>query len=209
MILFPHFIGAAPRLRAAIITVALASALALPAAPSRAADTGAWTLDQLMTTLAQRKSGRATFTETKYLAIAEQPIESSGELLFIAPDHLEKHTLRPKPERLVVDGGTVSITRNDRQRTISLESYPELGAFIESIRATLSGNRDALERVYQVAVAGSGDDWSLVLTPLDSRMRRVISRITLGGTGGDLLTVEIRQPGGDHSQMRIRPVDTH
>ena len=185
---------------------ATTAAIAL-AAPAQAADTGsAWNLDRLMSTLAQHKSGRATFTETKYLSIATQPVESSGELVFVAPDHLEKHTLNPKPEHLVVDGDMLTVERNNRKYTLALARYPELGAFIDSIRATLAGNRFALEQVYKVALAGRGDDWTLTLTPLDSRMLKVISTITLDGTRDVLRGVAIRQADGDHSVMRLQPV---
>ncbi len=188
----------------AVATVALA---ALGAAPARAADAGVpWSLDRLMSTLAQHKSGRATFVETKYLSIAAQPVESSGELVFVAPDHLEKHTLKPKPEHLVVDGDMLTVERNSHKYTLPLARYPELGAFIDSIRATLSGNRYALEQVYKVALAGRGDDWTLTLTPLDSRMLKVVSTITLDGTRDALRSVAIRQADGDHSLMRLQPV---
>jgi len=194
----------APRHAARVFAVASAVALALPA---HAADTGsAWTLDRLMSTLAQHKSGRATFTETKTLSIAAQPLESSGELVFVAPDHLEKHTLSPKPEHLVVDGDMLTVERNNRKFTLALARYPELGAFIDSIRATLAGNRYALEQVYKVALAGHGDDWTLTLTPLDSRMLKVISTITLDGTRDVLRSVAIRQADGDHSTMHLQPV---
>ncbi|MBR8065867.1 outer membrane lipoprotein carrier protein LolA [Burkholderia ambifaria] len=194
----------APRHAARVFAVASAVALALP---SHAADTGsAWTLDRLMSTLAQHKSGRATFTETKTLSIAAQPLESSGELVFVAPDHLEKHTLSPKPEHLVVDGDMLTVERNNRKFTLALARYPELGAFIDSIRATLAGNRYALEQVYKVALAGRGDDWTLTLTPLDSRMLKVISTITLDGTRDVLRSVAIRQADGDHSTMHLQPV---
>ncbi|MGC2948914.1 outer membrane lipoprotein carrier protein LolA [Burkholderia ambifaria] len=193
-----------PRHAARVFAVASAVALALPA---HAADTGsAWTLDRLMSTLAQHKSGRATFTETKTLSIAAQPLESSGELVFVAPDHLEKHTLSPKPEHLVVDGDMLTVERNNRKFTLALARYPELGAFIDSIRATLAGNRYALEQVYKVALAGRGDDWTLTLTPLDSRMLKVISTITLDGTRDVLRSVAIRQADGDHSTMHLQPV---
>ncbi|KVV36762.1 acyltransferase [Burkholderia ubonensis] len=189
-----------------IAAAALAAAIALTA-PARAADAGApWSLDRLMSTLAQHKSGRATFTETKNLSIAAQPVESSGELVFVAPDHLEKHTLSPKPEHLVVDGGMLTVERNNRTYTLALDRYPELGAFIDSIRATLSGNRFALERVYKVALSGRGDDWTLTLTPLDTRMLKVVSTITLDGTRDVLRSVAIRQADGDHSLMRLQPV---
>ena len=196
-----------PALRRAVRTLAAAiaastAAIALAAAP-------AWTLDRLMSTLAQHKSGRATFTETKYLSIATQPVESSGELVFVAPDHLEKHTLSPKPEHLVVDGDMLTVERNNRKYTLALARYPELGAFIDSIRATLAGNRFALEQVYQVALAGRGDDWTLTLTPLDSRMLKVVSTITLDGTRDVLRSVAIRQADGDRSVMRLQPVAAH
>lgn len=176
----------------AVALAATAALTALAAAPAQAADTApAWNLDRLMSTLAQHKSGRATFTETKYLSIATQPVESSGELVFVAPDHLEKHTLSPKPEHLVVDGDMLTVERNNRKFTLAFARYPELGAFIDSIRATL---------------AGRGDDWTLTLTPLDSRMLKVVSTITLDGTRDMLRSVAIRQADGDRSVMRLQPV---
>ncbi|CAJ0721218.1 Outer-membrane lipoprotein carrier protein [Ralstonia edaphis] len=180
-------------------------AASMLAATAHASDT-AWTLDRLMSTLARNKSGRATFTETKTLSIAAQPIESSGELVFVAPDHLEKHTLAPKPEHLVIDGDKLTVERNQRKFTMPLSQYPELGAFIESIRATLAGNRYALEAIYKVAIAGHGDDWTLTLSPLDARMQKVVSTITLEGTRDVLRSVAIRQADGDHSLMRLQRV---
>ncbi|WP_414695092.1 outer membrane lipoprotein carrier protein LolA [Paraburkholderia sp.] len=178
---------------------------AAPAVPAQAAETAqpAWTLDRLMSTLAQHKSGRASFTETKYLSIATQPVESSGELVFVAPDHLEKITQNPKPEHLVVDGDMLTVQRENHKYTLALARYPELGAFIESIRATLAGNRFALEQVYKVALTGEGDDWTLTLTPLDSRMRKVVSTITIDGTRDAMRSVAIQQADGDHSVMRL------
>lgn len=176
-----------------------------PVVQAQAAESAqpAWTLDRLMSTLAQHKSGRASFTETKYLSIATQPVESSGELVFVAPDHLEKITQNPKPEHLVVDGDMLTVQRENHKYTLALARYPELGAFIESIRATLAGNRFALEQVYKVALAGEGDDWTLTLTPLDSRMRKVVSTITIDGTRGAMRSVAIQQADGDHSVMRL------
>ena len=182
-------------------------AASLLASTVHAADVSGWTLDRLMSTLAHNKSGRATFTETKTLSIAAQPIESSGELVFVAPDHLEKHTLRPKPEHLVIDGNTLTVERNQRKFSMPLGQYPELAAFIESIRATLAGNRYALEAVYKVTISGRGDDWTLTLTPIDTRMQKVVSTITLDGTRDMLRSVTIRQADGDHSLMRLQPVN--
>ncbi|CAN0623510.1 Outer membrane lipoprotein carrier protein LolA [Burkholderia multivorans] len=196
------------RLRAFAVATAATLALAATAhaADAAGASSSGWNLDRLMATLAQNKSGHATFVETKYLSIAAQPVESSGELVFVAPDHLEKHTLSPKPEHLVVDGDMLTVERNNRKVTLALANYPELGAFIDSIRATLAGNRYALEQVYKVALAGRGDNWTLTLTPLDARMSKVVSTITLDGTRDMLRSVAIRQADGDHSLMRLQPL---
>jgi outer membrane lipoprotein-sorting protein len=189
---------------AALLAGALTPAFAPSAVEAAATDASGWNLDRLMSTLGQKKSGHASFVETKYLSIATQPVTSSGELVFVAPDHLEKRTVSPKPEDLVVDGDKLTIARNGHQYTLALTQYPELSAFIESIRATLAGNRFALEQVYQVAVTGDGDDWTLTLTPRESRMLKTISTITLTGTRDLLHTVAIQQADGDHSLMRLQ-----
>jgi outer membrane lipoprotein-sorting protein len=196
------------RVFSAVLTAAVLCAASTLAVAADAASS-AWTLDRLMNTLGAKKSGRAHFTETRYLKIAEEPLESSGELVFVAPDHLEKHTVSPKPENLVVDGDMLTVDRNGRKVTIPLRNYPELGAFIESIRATLAGNRFALENAYTVSIAGQGDNWTLTLVPIDSRMLKKVSQITLAGTGATLARVEIRQADGDHSLMRLQDASAH
>jgi outer membrane lipoprotein-sorting protein len=189
-----------------IVSAALTAAVFCAASSlAVAADASAWTLDRLMSTLASKKSGRARFTETRYLKIAQQPLESSGELVFVAPDHLEKHTVSPKPENLVVDGDMLTVDRNGHKTTIPLRNIPDAGgAFIESIRATLSGNRFALENVYKVSVQGQGNDWSMTLVPTDSQMARRVASIVLNGSGDTLARVELKLADGDRSLMRLQ-----
>ncbi len=192
-----------------ILPALLLGAALLPGMASQAlaADSGpaAWGVDQLMSALAQRKSGRVQFTETKYLAILERPVESSGELVFVAPDHLEKRTVTPKPENLVLDGDMMTVERGGKRYTMPLQNYPEIAAFIESIRGTLAGNRTALERYYKLAVEGRASRWTLTLTPADSRMAAMVSQVRIDGANDALDSVEIRQADGDRSVMKIRP----
>jgi outer membrane lipoprotein-sorting protein len=202
----PYLAARSPRVGRSLTASVLAGVclfMPLSGLAATVADTSNWTLDRLMSTLAQRKSGHASFVETRYLAIAAKPIESSGELAFAAPDHLEKLTDSPKRERLVVDGDMLTIERDGRKYTVALTHYPELDAFIESIRATLAGNRFALEKIYKVAVDGHGENWTLTLTPLDSRMLKAVRAIRLDGTRDVLRTVVIEQPDGDRSVMRL------
>ena len=70
---------------------------------------------QRLQTLARGKVARATFVEKKYLAMLDSPVTSSGELLFTAPDRLERRTLKPRPESVVLEGNTMTMTRGQRQ----------------------------------------------------------------------------------------------
>ena len=160
-------------------------------------------IGQLMASLAKHPQGAATFTEKKFISILDQPVESSGELLFIAPARLEKRTLKPKPETMVLDGDTLTLERGRRKHVLQLRDYPEVSAMIESIRATLAGDRQALERAYRLALDGSAERWTLVLTPLDPRVGAVIARIRIEGGGDVIRSVEILQADGDSSLMTI------
>jgi outer membrane lipoprotein-sorting protein len=163
----------------------------------------AWDVQQLMDALAQNKSGRATFVETKYLAVLDKPIESSGELLFTAPDRLEKRTIKPKPESLKVNGGELLVERGAQKYRLQLQSYPELAAFIVSVRGTLAGDRKALESVYRLSLEGSANRWTLRLQPLTDVMQATIRSIRIEGAQDQLQKIEIIQTDGDSSLMVI------
>jgi hypothetical protein len=177
-----------------------AGASALAAPPLGQADD----LDAVMSLLATRQHGRVEFVEQQFLAILNHPLESSGELRYDAPDHLEKRTLLPKPETLVLLRGGLTQERGGRTRVIDLHRYPEILPFIESIRATLAGDRAALERVFHVDFAGSLQRWSLTLVPLDRELLHTVKQVEIDGSKDQLLRVEIRQADGDRSLMTLR-----
>lgn len=174
-------------------------------APSYAAD---WDLDQLMNGLAQTRSGHARFVEKKSIAILEQPVESSGDLLYTAPDRLEKRTLKPKLETMVVNGDNLQIERGRQKIQLQLQTYPELAAFIDSIRGTLAGDRKALERSYQLSLEGAAQGWTLKLVPVDSKMKQVVALIRISGVRDELRSITVTQVDGDSSIMLIEKVAT-
>lgn len=160
-------------------------------------------IDQLMAGLARQPQGAATFTETKTIAMLEQPIESSGELLFVPPSRLEKRTLKPKAESMVLDGDTLTLTRGRRTHVLQLQDYPQVAGMVESIRATLAGDRMALERVYRLALSGDTERWTLTLTPLDAKVAKAIERIRMDGAKSRVRSIEILQADGDSALMTI------
>ena len=182
-------------------------ALALMPVPviSHAAE---WDIDQLMRGLAQIRSDHASFVEKKSIAMLDKPAESSGELFYIAPDHLEKRTIKPKPESVILNHGTLVIERGRQKQGLQLQDYPELAAFIDSIRGTLAGDRKALERNYRLSLDGTVEHWTLQLLPVDEKMQAVVKRIRIAGVRDAVRSVEITQTDGDSSLMLIEKLAT-
>jgi hypothetical protein len=176
------------------------AASAASAAPAAAASD----LDAVMGLLAVRQHGRVEFVEQHFLAILDHPLESSGELRYDAPDRLEKRTLLPRSENLVLAGGVLTMERGARQRVVDLHRYPQIQPFVESIRATLAGDRSALERIFHLEFSGSLARWSLTLTPLNPKLARTVLQVKIDGSRDQLLRVEIRQADGDRSLMTLR-----
>ena len=195
--------------RAAVL--ALGCALALPLAQGALAATGAadagrvGAFDQLMQLLAARRHGHVSFTEVHDMAMLEHPLKSSGELLYEAPDHLEKRTLIPKPEVLNLDHGVLTAQRGHRTTVLTLRDYPQVVPFVESIRATLAGDGPALARYFHVEFSGDLGRWTLRLVPSDASVERMVREIRIEGERDAVHTIEIRQSDGDRSVLTLGP----
>ena len=162
-----------------------------------------WDIDQLMRGLAQIRSDHSSFVEKKFIAILDKPVESSGELLYTAPDHLEKRTIKPRPESMILDQGTLLIERGRQVHRLQSQHYPELAAFIDGIRGTLAGERKALERNYRLSLDGTAENWTLQLLPVDEKMQAVVKRIRIAGARYAVRSIEITQADGDRSLMLV------
>lgn len=179
---------------------ALAACLLLPTA-ALGAD---WNLAALMRQLAEQRGGEARFSETRHLDVLDAPVQSSGVLRFRAPDRLEKITERPRPESLVLDGDTLTVTREARRHVLRLADYPQAAAFVDSIRSTLAGDHAALERTYALHLSGARERWTLSLLPRDPKLAELVLRITIHGSDASLAEIVIVQADGDRSVMTIR-----
>ena len=165
-------------------------------------------LDAIFAKLAARQHGHVEFIEQHFIAMLDRPTESSGELRYDAPDHLEKRTLAPRAETMTLQGDTLLIERGKMHRTVDMRSYPQVLPFIESIRATLAGDRAALDRLFTLEFAGGLPRWTLTLVPRDAHIKRSVSQVRIDGAQDQLLKVEIKQADGDRSLMTLRPAST-
>jgi outer membrane lipoprotein-sorting protein len=184
----------------------LAALLGATAAAGAPCAAGAdWGLEQLMQALGAVKSSQAAFAERKHVEILSTPLQSRGRLVYMAPGRLEKHTLAPRRESLVLDGDELTLENKDRsqRRTLRLHDQPVVRAFVESIRATLAGDLATLSRFYEVKLEGGERQWRLTLKPGDAQVREVVSEIHISGSGDAITRIEFFETTGDRSVMTI------
>ena len=187
--------------RALLLAAVVVPVLVLPA---RAAD---FELSALMELLAAVPSSRDSFSETKHSAVLSAPLLLKGTLAYTRPDRLEKSVLAPYEERTVVAGNSVTVENRTLQqsRTFSLSSSSPVSAFVESMRATLAGDRAALERHYRVQLGGKAESWSMTLVPREKKLASLVKRIQIGGARERLRRIEVEEASGDRSVMLIGP----
>jgi Outer membrane lipoprotein carrier protein LolA-like len=162
-----------------------------------------WGIHELMRDLRAVKTIDASFVETKHLSALSAPLELSGTLAYRAPDRLEKRTLHPIREQLLLQGDTVTLDDGRRKRSFSLERDATMRAFVESIRATLAGDGETLSRYYDIALSGNAAAWRLALTPSEPAVQTLVSEIRIAGRHAWVDTFEVRQASGERSVMSI------
>jgi outer membrane lipoprotein-sorting protein len=184
-------------LRAAVLPAMLAW-------PAFAAD---FELAALMEMLALVPAAKDSFTETKHSAVLSTPLVLKGTLVYVRPDRLEKNVLAPYEERTVIAGSSVTIENRTlkQTRTFSLASSAPVSAFVESMRATLAGDRAALERHYSVQLEGQPEAWTLTLMPREQKLASLVKRIRIAGVHERLKRIEVEETAGDRSVMLISP----
>ena len=188
---------------------ALALVGLLAAQPVHAAGSDApVTLEQVMAELRTVHHVDARYIEHRTLHILSKPIETRGSLRFEAPAHLEKvtdATADGSMERLTIDRDRLTIERGGGRPPIALalHEHPEIGVLVDSIRATLSGDGNALQRSFEVTPSGTIDHWQLVLQPREVAQRAVLQWMRLSGYGERITAIDTASGDGDRTEMSI------
>ena len=164
-----------------------------------------WDLQALMREMAEVPASRTRFVETRHLAMLTQPLQLKGSLSYDRPNRLAKHVESPFDETLTVDGEALSLVNRTKgeQRFLSLREQPALRALVESVRATLAGDRAQLERHYRMEFSGPRGAWRLRLVPREAQLRAYVESVTLSGSGARVQRIEALEASGDSSVMTI------
>ena len=157
-----------------------------------------------MRRLAAIPERRCLFREEKHLAALDRPLLSEGRLVYLRPSHLEKTTIAPEPESVLVDGDRLQLSAGgEPAQTVSLSARPEIAALVDAVRGTLSGDATTLEHRYRVRATGSLSGWRLVLVPVDIAVAKLVHAIVIEGVFTHIATFRTESPNGDVAIMSI------
>jgi outer membrane lipoprotein-sorting protein len=171
-----------------------------------------WTVKRLMWELSQISYARLNFVETRQSMFLSTDMVIEGNILYRAPDYIEKVTVSPMSEKIVVDGDTMLVEKlvysRDNEAVVetkhySIESHPVLKATVGSIRYILAGNSEMLGEYYEMSISGQCENWTLELTPRTVEISDYAQKIILSGNESSILRYVTIQADGDESVMTL------
>ena len=193
-------------LLAAVLALAGAAAPAATSAPASSASGSAG--DPLRLIHDRLKTApvlKGEFEQTKTLKGFRNALVSKGEFLVARGQGVWWHTREPFETALVVTR-TKLFTRNPDGSTSNLmdaQAEPGLRQVNELIFSLLAADIDVLADKFAIAAQPVGAaGWSLVLTPRDPAIAKVLVRATLAGER-DVQSVRIEEAHGDTTQIRF------
>ena len=133
---------------------------------------------------------RVAFRETRHNPLLREPLELTGYLEYPQAGQLRKVVESPFQESMLVDGDTIELVRDGRTRRVSLKNRKSMLSMLQSIESLLAGNTEMLERLFELELTGTAENWQLRLTPIAARLAKQLDRLTV--CGGERAINEIR-----------------
>lgn len=201
---FPAFV-----LSAALLA-AVARAEPAPAEkPAPAADPAEiGSLDALLARFGRIAGMRARYQEEKRIALLKRPLVSEGRIEFARPGLLLRKTEKPEASAVLLDRDNLRMADASGTRTIALQESPLVRNFVQTFVHVLSGDRAALDKLYQMSFAKlAGGAWRLQLVPRGADLSRIVKRATLEGTGATVSQMTLEEENGDSTVLRFSDVD--
>lgn len=167
------------------------------------------TLDALLERFAAAPGFEARFVEEKRIALLAVPVRSEGRIWFAPPGRLMRRVERPDPSAVLIADGRLRMRQGDRVEELSIEDNAVLRGFVDSFRAVLAGDREALARFYRADYAPSEDgSWQLTLRPRGEALARFVREIRMRGTGVTIAEMRMIEVNGDETRTTFSEVDT-
>lgn len=183
--------------------------LALASGESASApDAGCGSPQQCFARMAEAQRGvsriHAAFRQTKHVALLAEPLVSTGRFSFERPDRVRWEMVTPEPLVIEISGG--ALRAGPPGAVADVDGGPAVGLF-RDLGGLFTGAADYAGE-QRFALSAGGSPWSVVLTPRDPSVARVIGAIdvTLDPTTGGPRRVAIAERSGDRTEIELLDV---
>ncbi len=176
------------------------------------ADSDGWDVSGLMHQFSRIVHAKLVFKETRRSEFVMTDLVTKGHIEYRQPDYIEKNTVSPIVEKVVIDGDSMSIEKTGtvgkhddmvQIQRYPVKSHPVLTITVESLRAILVGDIDRLNEGFEIKLDGSRTDWKLDLTPKTPEILKYFKQVMLYGSDARIQKVVLIQADGDQSTVDL------
>jgi outer membrane lipoprotein-sorting protein len=150
---------------------------------------------------------RARFVQIKRLSLLDEPLESSGQLLFKRPDRVRWEMVKPEPLTVVINRGALHIPGVPESEQQALSASP-VTAMLSQLGGLFTGELSALEGGFEITATDRESEIVVQLVPREAAWRQsyrrieiafaepkvIISRIRLENALGDTVDIRFEEP---------------
>jgi uncharacterized membrane protein len=150
------------------------------------------TMEQLQARLASRAPFKASFVEQRFVAVLTAPLESRGEISVVPGSGLIWTVTHPIATTSLITADGVTIIEGPKSR----RDITDQAHISEALLSLMDGSLERANKDFTTTLAGALKDWKLTLTPKDTLVAEVISRIIVSGSNNPR-SLELIHGNGD------------
>lgn len=149
----------------------------------------------------------AEFTQIKRVSLLDEPLTSSGRMVFKRPDHVLLEIQQPQQTRVVIAGADIHIPNLPESERQGLSMAPMATMFTQ-LGAIFTGATSELRAGFEVTARAAGDGVDVHLVPRDAAWQRLFRTVDVRFAGPDLLvrSIGLADGLGDSLEITLRNV---
>lgn len=153
---------------------------------------------------------RCAFHDQKHIALLARPLVSTGVITFDRDRGIVRSTSAPHAEKAILTRTALRIQKGGRVEDIPLDKTKDLQAFALIFPTLLRGERQVIERSFEIALYGRADAWwALQFTPRSDSLRALVRRVVVFGRAGELVALQVAEASGDITDTRLSDLHTN
>ncbi|WAC15082.1 outer membrane lipoprotein carrier protein LolA [Dyadobacter pollutisoli] len=189
------------------LLLALCTALTghiLPAQSFKPAGDTEKILAELRKTSQATTSIQASFSEEKYLSVLKEPEHSTGLFFYQKNDKMRWEQKTPLKYIILINGDKLRIQEAGKEKNVGQAG--RMAAQIKELMIGLVNGDFQQNKAFSIACLESNDQYMVVLTPVNRRLKNIYSKISMVFSRDSLRLKELSffEKNGDKSIMKFQ-----